>query len=256
MPKAVSKSAPKKLSRTKKLSGTKSSTGVKTRQQPRKKSSPGRTPKNVVNVDGRDRRPWALASKERLLEAATEEIAAVGFERARLAEIAQRADMTPGSVYTWFANKEELFRAALESALAAQLHSNVAFLDSANLDSSAWMMKLALTVPRNAGDSGPTSAQQLLVEAYYASWRDPAAREMLEPRIHEHYAMYRKIVADAQSEGAIDKKLDPHLLATLLLAIPLGMALANMAGLDRPDDASWLDVGARFDVAMRPVKKR
>jgi len=198
MPKAVSKSAPKKLSRTKKLSGTKSSTGVKTRQQPRKKSSPGRTPKNVVNVDGRDRRPWALASKERLLEAATEEIA----------------------------------------------------------DSSAWMMKLALTVPRNAGDSGPTSAQQLLVEAYYASWRDPAAREMLEPRIHEHYAMYRKIVADAQSEGAIDKKLDPHLLATLLLAIPLGMALANMAGLDRPDDASWLDVGARFDVAMRPVKKR
>ena len=82
----------------------------------KKKVAPSKTPKNVVTVDGRDRRPWALASRERLLEAATEEIAAVGFERARLAEIASRADMTPGSVYTWFANKEELFRAAPKKA--------------------------------------------------------------------------------------------------------------------------------------------
>jgi AcrR family transcriptional regulator len=262
MPKAASKRVSKKLSGAKTPPGsttqkkTTTKTQTKTQTKPRKKSSPGRTSRNVVNIDGRDRRPWALASKERLLEAATEEIAAVGFERARLAEIAQRADMTPGSVYTWFANKEELFRAALESALAAQLHSNITFLESANLDSSAWMMKLALTVPRNAGDSGPTSAQQLLVEAYYASWRDPAAREMLEPRIHEHYAMYRNIVADAQAESSIDKDLDTHLLATLLLAIPLGMALANMAGLDRPDDAAWIEVAGRFDKAMRPVKKR
>ena len=69
-------------------------------KKPARKRAPGRTEKNVVTVDGRDRRPWALASKERLLAAATEEIAEVGFERARLAEIANRAEMTPGSVYT------------------------------------------------------------------------------------------------------------------------------------------------------------
>ena len=225
----------------------------KTSAPPRKKSAPNRTPRNVVTIDGRDRRPWALASKERLLEATTEEIAAVGFERARLAEIAARADMTPGSVYTWFANKEELFRAALESALAAQLRSNAAFLDSTDLDASAWLMKLALTVPRNAADEGPTAAQQLLLEAYYASWRDPAAREMLAPRIREHYSMYRTIVEDAKADGAIDPQLDTHLLATLLLAIPLGMGLVNMAGVARPDDIAWLEVAGRFDVAVKPV---
>lgn len=221
---------------------------------PRKKSVPNRTPKNVVTIDGRDRRPWALASKERLLEAATEEIAAVGFERARLAEIAARAEMTPGSVYTWFANKEELFRAALESAISAQLRSNAAFLDGANLDGSAWLLKLALTVPRNAADEGPTAAQQLLLEAYYASWRDPAARDILAPRIREHHAMYRSIIDDAQTEGAIDPRIDPHLLATLLLSIPLGMGLANMAGIDRPSDEAWLDVATRFDSAVKPVE--
>ena len=225
----------------------------KTSTAPRKKAVPNRTPRNVVTIDGRDRRPWALASKERLLEATTEEIAAVGFERARLAEIAARADMTPGSVYTWFANKEELFRAALESALSAQLRSNAEFLGSTDLDASAWLMKLALTVPRNAADEGPTAAQQLLLEAYYASWRDPAAREMLAPRIREHYAMYRTIVEEAKGDGAIDAQLDTHLLATLLLAIPLGMGLVNMAGIERPDDVAWLDVAGRFDAAVKPV---
>lgn len=217
----------------------------------RRKGVPSKTDKNVIHIDGRDRRPWALASKERLLEAATEEIAAVGFERARLAEIAERAEMTPGSVYTWFANKEELFRAALENALAAQVRSNADFLESSGLTGSDWMLKIAATVPRNAADEGPTAAQKLLVEAYYASWRDPAAREILKPRIREHYAMYRRIVDDAQAEGAISSQLDAHMLATLLLSIPIGMAVVTMAGVDRPDDPLWIEVFSRFDKSMR-----
>ncbi len=96
------KPAAKKAAAKSSAKSTKKRTGV-----------PSKTAKNVIHIDGRDRRPWALVSRERLLEAATEEIAAVGFERARLAEIAERAEMKPGSVYTWFANKEELFRAAL-----------------------------------------------------------------------------------------------------------------------------------------------
>lgn len=212
---------------------------------------PSKTAKNVIHIDGRDRRPWALVSKDRLLEAATEEIAAVGFERARLAEIAERAEMTPGSVYTWFANKEELFRAALENALSSQIRSNGAFMDSSGLTGSDWMLKVAATVPRNAGDTGPTAAQQLLIDAYYASWRDPAAREILKPRIREHYAMYRRIVDDAQAEGAISKDIDAHTLTTLLLAVPIGLSMITMAGVERPDDVNWIEVFSRFDRSMR-----
>lgn len=213
--------------------------------------APKKTAKNVIHIDGRDRRPWALASKERLLAAATEEIAAVGFERARLAEIAERAEMTPGSVYTWFANKEELFRAALEQALSAQIRSNAEFLEGAGLTGSDWILKVAATVPRNAGDTGPTAAQQLLIEAYHASWRDPAAREILKPRIRDHYAMYRRIVDDGQADGVISPSVDAHTLTTLLLAIPVGLSLVTMAGVDRPDDANWIEIFTRFDRSMR-----
>lgn len=242
----------KSTARNKTTTAKKSTGKIPSAKAPaRRKGVPSKTDKNVIHIDGRDRRPWALASKERLLEAATEEIAAVGFERARLAEIAERAEMTPGSVYTWFANKEELFRAALESALAAQVRSNAAFMDSSQLTGSDWMLKVASTVPRNAGDSGPTAAQQLLIEAYYASWRDPAAREILRARIREHYAMYRRIVDDAQADGAVSKSLDAHSLATLLLAVPVGLSLVTMAGVDRPDDSTWIEIFSRFDRSMR-----
>ncbi len=217
----------------------------------RRTGVPSKTAKNVIHIDGRDRRPWALVSKERLLDAATEEIAAVGFERARLAEIAERAEMTPGSVYTWFANKEELFRAALENALSAQVRSNAEFIETTGLTGTDWLLKIAATVPRNAGDTGPTPAQQLLIEAYYASWRDPAAREILKPRVREHYAMYRRIVDDAQADGAISRAIDAHTLASLLLAIPVGLSIITMAGVDRPDDENWLEIFSRFDKSMR-----
>ncbi|NBR92516.1 MAG: TetR family transcriptional regulator [Actinobacteria bacterium] len=54
-------------------------------------------PTNIVNIDGRDRRPWAVVSREKLLRAAIAEIADRGYEHARLVDIAARADMTVGA---------------------------------------------------------------------------------------------------------------------------------------------------------------
>jgi len=217
-----------------------------------KKRAPGRTEKNVVTVDGRDRRPWALASKERLLAAATEEIAEVGFERARLAEIADRAQMTPGSVYTWFANKEELFRAVLEDAFDAQLLANVRALEKLPADSAPWLVKIASLVPRNSDDDDFTNAQKLLVETYYASWRDPLARDVLASRVREHFALYVKIIEEAKEEGSIVVSLDTEMLASLFLGIAMGLALVGMAGVPRTEPVNWLAIGTLVDQVVRP----
>jgi len=201
------------------------------------------SPTRIVTVNGRKRRPWALASQEKLLQAATDEIAAVGFDRARLTEIAKRAGLTPGSVYTWFKNKEDLFRAAIEHALTKQIESNALVLQTHHIDNvESWLIQIAGLVPRNISDSGPTATQKLLIEAYYASWRDPKARKKLLPRIRQHYEMYERIVVNAQESGAIDKQFDAQLIAMILLAIPTGMGILSLAGLERPDDLSWLPV--------------
>jgi AcrR family transcriptional regulator len=226
--------------------GTKKKT-LSSKSAPSKRDSPN----NVVTVNGRRRRPWALQSRENILAAATEEIAEVGFERARLTEIARRAGMTPGSVYTWFKNKEDLFRAALEDALEKQVESNfVALGHLGEVDTTNWLVQIASLVPRNANNPGPTPAQILLLEAYYASWRDQSARKKFLPRIEQHFALYERIVTKAQADGYLAKELDAQLVAMMFLAIPTGMSMLQFAGLPRPEDEKWLPVYARLNTTF------
>jgi AcrR family transcriptional regulator len=207
--------------------------------------------KRIVKVDGRNRRPWALASKDRILAAATAEIASVGFDRARLTEIAKRADMTPGSVYTWFENKEDLFRAALEDALTTQIVSNATALDESD-HSNNWLFQIATLVPRNSKDTAATDAQMLLIESYYASWRDPKARKKLLKNINSHLEMYVNIITNAQNQGAITKDIDATAMATMLLAIPTGLSLLTLAGVPRIPESKWESIYMRFYQAVKP----
>ena len=206
----------------------------------------------IVKVNGRNRRPWALQSRENLLKAATEEIAQVGFEKAKLVDIAKRADMTAGSVYTWFENKEELFRAALEEALNAQLLSNAEALNEIpDLQDGHWITHLFALVPRNHKNSGPTNAQRLLIESFYSCWRDRKVARKVVPRLQQHIDMYVSIIERAKDAGKIRKDIDARTLGMMLVAIPLGLAVMNLAGLERVEDSSWTP----FVLALHDVVK-
>lgn len=196
----------------------------------------------IVQVDGRNRRPWALASKDRLIEAATKEIAEVGFERARLSDIAKRADMTAGSVYTWFDNKEDLFSAALEDALTHQISRNASALEGTEVGEHSFMFQVAALVLRNHEDTGPTDAQTLLIESYYAAWRNPKARKQLLKNITSHIDMYTAIVKNGQKNGHVSKEIDAEALALIMVAIPTGLSLINLAGGPRVKDSAWINL--------------
>jgi len=209
----------------------------------------------VVKVNGRNRRPWALQSRDRLLKAATDEIARVGFDKARLTDIARLAGMTAGSVYTWFENKEDLFRAALEDALEAQLLGNIhALAGVTELHGDKWMIEAASLVPRNHEDAGITNAQKLLIESYYASWRDPGAREKLLPRLKLHMQTYIDIIERAQANGAIDATHSPKAIAMVLMTVPMGHTLMNLAGMDRIEDSDWMSLALGISSALKPGK--
>ncbi len=56
-----------------------------------------------------------------ILEAASKELAEVGYERATLAAIARRAEISVGNVYKYFPSKEALFAATVPPELVADL---------------------------------------------------------------------------------------------------------------------------------------
>lgn len=216
---------------------------------------------SIVNIDGRLRRSSALATKEKILQAAVIEIADRGYERARLVDIAERAGLTVGSVYTWFENKSDLFNAALEYSLAQQQDKNLAFVDSEaalELDTepnSHWLVLLAMLAPRHIiFDKGPTDAQKLLIEALKSAWRDEESHDTVRPQIAKLFDQYKVIITNAMNAGSIDTALDADLLARLFLAFPIGLSLLTLSGLPDPDPAAFIPFFERFNKTLKPQK--
>jgi AcrR family transcriptional regulator len=213
---------------------------------------------SIVNIDGRQRRSSALATREKILQAAVTEIADRGYERARLVDIAERADLTVGSVYTWFKNKSDLFNAALEYSLAEQQSRNMILLSDdirelSTEPSSHWMVLIGSLAPRNtAHDKGPTDAQKLLIEALKSAWRDEDSYDTVRPQIARLFDQYKVIITNAMNDGAIDKALSADLLARLFLAFPVGLSLLTLSGLPDPDPAAFIPFFERFDKTIRP----
>src|SRR2546427_6187789 len=57
----------------------------------------------------------------RIMAAAEERFADCGYRRTGIAEIARDAGIAPGTVYRYFENKEEVFRAVMRDGLARWL---------------------------------------------------------------------------------------------------------------------------------------
>ena len=214
---------------------------------------------SIVNIDGRLRRSSALVTKEKILQAAVAEIADRGYERARLVDIAERADLTVGSVYTWFENKSDLFNAALEYSLAQQQEKNLAFADSdaarelETEPNSHWLVLIAMLAPRHMiFDKGPTDAQKLLIEALKSAWRDEESYDTVRPQIAKLLDQYKAIIENAMESGSIDNALDAGLLARLFIAFPVGLSLLTLSGLPDPDPAEVLPFFQRFDKTLKP----
>ena len=215
----------------------------------------------IVTIDGRDRRPWALVSKEKLLRAAIAEIADRGYEKARLVDIAKRADLTVGSIYTWFEDKTDLFNAALEFAIAETQKQNEALVNTdefknvSTIKTANWLVIIASLLPRRLDDaSGPSEAQRMLLEALKASWRDEEAHDAILPQIAAFLGQYEAVVDAAVKSGQVSTDVDPKLLARVMLALPVGLTLLTLAGLPEPEQLKFIPIFQKFGEAVKPAK--
>ena len=215
---------------------------------------------NIVKIDGKDRRPWSVASRETLLRAAIAEIAERGYDHARLVDIAARADMTVGAIYNWFDNKSKLFKAALEFALENQQAQNRQYLSTDKIQSATgfqanhWLVLIAALVPRHGNDVGPTEAQLILLESLRSAWRDEDSKKDLQTQVVSLLTQYEAIIVRAMDDGLIDKGLDPVLIARLFMAFPIGLTTLSLAGAPDIEPKSYIPLLTRLNEALQPKK--
>ena len=166
--------------------------------------------------------------KERLLHAAAEVFAENGYEKAGVAEIARRAGVTTGAIYSRYSGKAELLIEAVDRHLLTQLHS---------LHSNA----TAIDVLCHLGDhllDDLSDGTGLFLEAVVAAKRDPELAERLRHVLQSEENKLGQLIKEADPQQDVDQLA----LMRLAHAIGFGMTLTRTIGLELPSRDDWTKV--------------
>jgi len=167
--------------------------------------SPRRRPKG----DKRER------TKAKLLQAAMELIREKGFEKTTLAEVAERAGVTTGSIYGNFRNRDELFMAVAEikgAPIAPRIWPGMSFADLMGAMAEA---VIAAIPQRRSAILGALS-----FHAYTLSHEELRAR-VLEATVE----IYREASASLALFPPDDLPMAPDILVPVLHALTDGLLL-------------------------------
>lgn len=169
--------------------------------------------------------------REKLLDAAAEEFAEVGYSGARVATIADRAGVTTGAMYNRFSGKSELLLEALDRYTGNLLAELAAADLSASDVLSALGSELLITEE--------SAAAMLILESFVAARREPEIAERLRPRLADERARLGKLVDEDKSGGAVDATVDTAAIVTFAQAVGLGMQLLKLIDAQMPEPAAW-----------------
>jgi AcrR family transcriptional regulator len=159
------------------------------------------------------------ATRERILDAALDQLAEGGYASASVNVIARRADIATGSVYRHFPSKSDLFAEVFRRASARELNVMADTAAHRELPARERIAAGAETFARRAL-AEPTRAYALLAEPV-----DPAVEaERLVFR-----RAYRDLFADTIEQGVAEGELPPQDAQTVAAALvgALGEALVG-----------------------------
>ena len=151
-----------------------------------------RKPATKVKPTRADRR--MVRNRKALLGAAEALIAAKGFERVTIDEIAEAADLAKGTFYNYFDDKNEI-AAELALMIRREIETAVA-LAQTGIDDPARRLTLGMTVFLHTAVTAPNHAA--VTGQMYAQWLHPEAigNEMLRTDLADGYRLGRFSTAD------------------------------------------------------------
>jgi len=193
----------------------------------------------------------ASSTRDKILAAAAEVFAERGYEGAAVSDIARRAGFTTGAIYGRFRDKAELLLEVVRGVLEDQQEAAVLAAQGGDGDVSSRFAELV----GEFVDTNRKASRALVLEAHVAARRDDTVGELLRSFQKERLDALSTLVADAQTRGEVASDLDPATVATLFLAIPLGIVLLDAAGIELPGADLWAEVARQTAIALKPDDK-
>jgi len=164
-------------------------------------------------------------TRRRLLAAAAEVVAARGYHRATVDEIAEAAGYTKGAVYSNFASKEEILLSLLED-LARSWCTAIADAYSVEGDVETRLRKGGETL--SALTERESDWFLLLAEVWSESARNPRMRRRLAAIYEDARTKAAQVTIRELAELDLEPLLPPAEIATLFIALTDGFVLQKL----------------------------
>jgi TetR/AcrR family transcriptional repressor of uid operon len=183
----------------------------------------------------------------RLVRAATEVFAEKGYDGAGVAEIARRAGLSTGAIYSRFTGKAQLLSEAIASTGLGELDRLLARGEGA-----AAATDLLATVGSHLLDPGLATSRVLLLEAFVAARRDPEVAEVLRGHLALRAEQLGQLVDESKAGGLVDPDLDTAAIVHFAHAVGLGFVLFGAVDASNPDPVAWQDLIIRLIASVMP----
>jgi len=183
----------------------------------------------------------------RLVTAAAQVFAEKGYDRAGVAEIARRAGLTTGAIYSRYTGKAALLAAALTTCLPDEFDTLFA---EHGFEGRA--KDILHTVGAHLVTRTTSPMQGVLLEAFVAARRDPEVATMLRTHFDERRRRLAAMIELGKASGFIDPTLDTMSIVHFAHAVALGFLAYEAIGASHPDPEPWEALIARVVAALDP----
>ena len=178
-----------------------------------------------------------------LIKTAAEVFAERGYAGAGVAEIARRAGVTTGAIYSRYSGKSELLLEALKRSFV--LHFGDAIASALSGENRAENFDQDGVGIRSIGllaNDEWKDHDALFLEAVVASRRDEEIATMLSQRLETAGTFLAKRIDTQKANGPVDSSFDTDALKTYALAMRMGFSVLRSLNYEMPDPDEWQTV--------------
>jgi TetR/AcrR family transcriptional regulator, repressor for uid operon len=172
---------------------------------------------------------YKLDIRERIVRSAIDCFSKYGFDRSRMDDIAQTADLSKGTLYLYFKSKEDLFYAICENnlkVLKEQL-SHLFVTTKENLLSDAEQFYDNLHKLEKSG------SEKVFFETVAESSRNPKLQRILYEQRTKIFNVVKEYLDRQVQKGFFRKDVDTDAIASGLVALYNGLAVSKFLGINQ-----------------------
>ena len=197
-------------------------------------------------------RPGGDVRRHDLVAAAYQIIAERGFEGLRVREVAARAGVNIATLHYYFASKDTLVHGVVEYILSQFLTVTAPTLAVDTASASQQLRGMFADLRYQLQEMPQLFV--VLTELHLRAQRDPSIGAALRGLNQGWHAHLRGICAEGIQKVVFRLDLDPHRMASLLIALIKGVSLQSVSELDS-FDLEWIGVEIAGWFAIKHASK-